>query len=209
MGGAKMRDLRLLVVGAVLGLVFSCSARGQDRVRDVDLCDLAAHPMDFNGQMIRVHGNLESTIETYVIAKPDCAAIPLEYPASVTPKPSFSLQKNAALKKLEKMQRANSKQMQCLGPCPKGPYYGPITATVIGRVDAVPASSIQGSPLQRRGFGDKRASAVRIVVQSYAEVEGHLRPNSQEPVSPPGATTSAPGDTLLHESGHADPTKTQ
>jgi hypothetical protein len=42
-----MRNLRLFVVGAVLGLVFSCSARGQNRVREVDLCELAAHPMDF------------------------------------------------------------------------------------------------------------------------------------------------------------------
>jgi len=181
-----MRNFKLLVLSGVLGLVFCSSARGQDRVRDVDLCDLAAHPMDFNGQTVRVHGNLESTIETYVIAKTDCAAIPLEHPASVTPKPRFSLQRNAALKKLEKMQRANSNQMQCLGPCPKGPFYDPITATVVGRVDAVPESSIQGPPLQRRGFGDKRASPVRIVVQSYTDVEGHIRPNSPERASQAG-----------------------
>ncbi len=194
-----MRNPKLFTLGTILGLVFCCSARGQDRVREVDLCDLAAHPMNFNGLMIRVHGNLESTIETYVIAKKDCAAIPLEYPASVTPKPSFRLQKNAALKKLEKMQRANNMQMQCLGPCPKGPYYDPITATVIGRVDALPESSVQGLPLQRRGFGDKRASPVRIVVQSYAEVEGHKRLNSQKPALQPGAT--APGKEMESDTG--------
>lgn len=204
-----MRTAKALVLGSIFGLVMCCSARGQEAVREVDLCDVAAHPMDFNGQMVRVHGSLESTIETYVITKADCAAIPLEHPASVTPKPNFSLQKNAALRKLEKMQKANSKQMQCLGPCPKGPYYDPITATVIGRVDAVPESSVHGPALQRRGFGDKRASVVRIIVQSYAEVEGRIRPNSPSPESQPGAPASLPGSTLLRESGHADPPKPQ
>jgi hypothetical protein len=204
-----MRKSNLFAVSGVLALVFCCSARGQDRVREVDLCDLAAHPMDFNGQTVRLHGDLESTTETYVIAKTDCAAIPLEHPATVTPRPSFSLQKNAALRKLEKMQRVNSKQMQCLGPCPKGSYYDPITATVIGRVDAVPESYVQGPPLQRRGFGDKRASVVRIVVRSYTEVDGHIRPNSPTPAPQQGAITSAPASSLLHESGHVDPPKPQ
>lgn len=182
-----MRTFKLLAVVGVLGIALCCALRGQDRVHNVDLCDLAAHPMDFNGQMVRVRGSLESTIETYVIAKAGCAAIPLEYPALVTPKPGFSLEKNAALRRLENMQRANSKQMQCLGSCPKGTYYDPITATVIGRVDAVQESSVQRPPLQRRGFGDKRASAVRIIVRSYAKVEGHERPSSPVPPGPSGA----------------------
>lgn len=130
--------------------------------------------MEFNGQMVRVRGDLESTIETYVVTKGNCAAIPLEGPESVTPRPSFTLRKDAAYRRLDQMQRANSRQLQCVGPCPKGPFYT-IAGTVIGRVDAVPESAVQGPPLQRRGFGNNHASNVRIVVESYSGVEGHKR----------------------------------
>ncbi len=147
-----MKSKRSLAVGT-FGLLWCSCAWSQTNVREADLCEFAAHPENYNGQFVRVHGTLESTLETYVIAKGDCAAIPLEHPKSVTPQPAFALQENADLKKLEKMQHANSKQMQCFGPCPSGPYYDPITATVVGRVDAVPASVVHGPPLQRRGFG--------------------------------------------------------
>src|SRR6266700_5518382 len=147
-----MKSKRSLAVGT-FGLLWCSCAWSQTNVREADLCEFAAHPENYNGQFVRVHGTLESTLETYVIAKGDCAAIPLEHPKSVTPQPAFALQENADLKKLEKMQHANSKQMQCFGTCPSGPYYDPITATVVGRVDAVPASVVHGPPLQRRGFG--------------------------------------------------------
>jgi hypothetical protein len=166
----KMR-LAILAVCCLIGCLY---ANGQTPVREADLCEIAAHPMDFNGQLVHVRGDLESTIETYVITKTGCAAIPLEHPESVTPRPGFTLQKNAAFRRLEQMQRANNKQLQCVGPCPKGPYYI-ITATLIGRVDAVPESAVQGPPLQRRGFGKRHGSVVRIVVKSYSEVEGHKR----------------------------------
>jgi hypothetical protein len=172
-----MRSKLSLAVG-ICCFLWCCSARGQTSAREVDLCEIAAHPENYNGQLVRVRGTLESTIETYVIAKADCAAIPLEHPKSITPQPAFTLQRNADLKKLEKMQHSNGKQMQCLGPCPSGPYYDPITATVVGRVDAVPESSVQGPPLQRRGFGNKHGSQVRIVVKSYSNVEGHKRADS-------------------------------
>jgi hypothetical protein len=155
-------------------LILCSNAEAQTTVREADLCEIAAHPMEFNGQMVRVRGDLESTIETYVIAKGKCAAVPPEDPESVTPRPTFALRKDAAYRKLERMQRANSKQMQCVGPCPNGPYYH-ITATVMGRVDAVPESAVQGPPLQWRGFGNRHGSTVRIVIQSYSEVDGHKR----------------------------------
>jgi hypothetical protein len=155
-------------------LVANSGAAVQIGIPETDLCEIAAHPMEFNGQMVRVRGELEYTLETYLIAKRDCAAVPLEEPESLKPRPSFSLRKDAAYRKLEQLQRANSKQMQCLGPCLKGSFYN-ITATVTGRVDAVPVSAVQGPPLHRRGFGYKHESTVRIVVQSYSEVVGHQR----------------------------------
>jgi hypothetical protein len=166
---------KLLFACGLFSLLWCSCAWSQTRVREADLCEIAAHPEDYNGQFVRVRGTLESTMETYVVAKSDCAAIPLEHPKSVTPQPDFDLHQNADLKKLEKMQLANSKQMQCFGPCPKGPYFDAITATVVGRVDAVPASAAQGPVLQRRGFGNRRGSPVRIVVKSYSDVEGRKR----------------------------------
>lgn len=177
-----MKSKLSLAVG-IVGLLWCSSAWSQTTVREVDLCEIAAHPESYNGQFVRVRGTLESTMETYVIAKGNCAAIPLEHPRSVTPQPDFVLQRNGDLKKLEKMQHANSKQMQCLGPCPRGPYYDPITATVVGRVDAVPPSAVEGPPLQRRGFGIRRGSPVRIVVKSYSDVEGHRRADPSVPDS--------------------------
>lgn len=178
---------KLRVAVGIFGLLWCSCAWSQPRVREADLCEIAAHPEDYNGQFVRVRGRLESTMETYVIAKGDCAAIPLEYPRSIVPQPDFSLQRNAAFKKLEKMQRANSRQMQCVGPCPSGPYYDPITAIVVGRVDAVPASEVQGPPLQRRGFGIRRGSPVRIVVKSYSDVQGQVR--SDPSVPSPGSSS--------------------
>ncbi len=171
-----------LAIGT-FGLLLCSCAWSQTNVREADLCEIAAHPEDYNGQFVRVRGMLESTMETYVIAKGDCAAIPLEHPKSGTSEPAFFLRRNADLKKLEKMQHANSKQMQCFGPCPRGPYYDPITATVVGRVDAVPASMVQGPPIQRRGFGNRHESQVRIVVKSYSDVEGHKRADPSVPDS--------------------------
>jgi hypothetical protein len=187
----------LIITVGICTLAWCCCAKGQSKVREADLCEIAAHPMDYTGQMVQIRGELESTMEAYVIAKSDCAAIPLEHPELVTPRPDFVLQKNAAYKKLEKMLRANGKQMQCLGPCPKGPYYVPITATLVGRVDTVPESDVQGSLIQRRGFGNAHRSTVRIIVESYSEVEGHIRPDSPAPASPLS--------TVLHKSGHVDP----
>jgi hypothetical protein len=171
-----------LAVG-IVGLLSGSCAWSQTSVREADLCEIAAHPESYNGQLVRVRGTLESTMETYVIAKADCAAIPLEHPESVKPQPAFALQRNADLKKLEKMPHSNSKQMECLGPCPSGPYYDPITATVVGRVDAVPGSAVQGPHLQRRGFGNRHGSQVRIIVKSYSNVEGHKRADPSKPDS--------------------------
>lgn len=174
---------RLSLAVVVCCLLWCTCAWSQTNVHEADLCEIAAHPESYNGQFVRVRGTLESTMETYVIAKADCAAIPLEHPKSVTPLPAFALQRNADLKKLERMQHANGKQIQCFGPCPSGPYYDPITATVLGRVDAVPAQAAQGPPLQRRGFGNRHGSQVRIVVRSYSNVKGHKRADPSGPDS--------------------------
>ncbi len=174
----NMKRVLCITIG-LLATLWCSYGWGQGRVLDVDLCAVAAHPEDYNGKFVRVRGTLKSTMETYVISKTDCAAIPLERPDSVTPQTDFSLLKNADLRKLEKMHLANSKQMQCFGPCPTGPYYDPITATVVGRVDAVPESAAQGPVLQRRGFGHNRSSSVRIVVQRYSNVQGHKRTDSK------------------------------
>jgi hypothetical protein len=126
-----MKSKRLVAVG-IFSLLWCSCAWSQTRVREADLCKIAAHPEDYSGQFVRVRGTLDSTMETYVISKGDCAAIPLEHPKSVTPQPAFILQRNADLKRLERMQVANSKQMQCIGSSPSGPYYDPITAIVVG-----------------------------------------------------------------------------
>jgi hypothetical protein len=174
----NMKERSCIAIGLLASL--SCSyGWGQSKVFDVDLCVVAAHPEDYNGKFVRVRGTLRSTMETYVIAKIDCAAIPLERPESVSPQPGFSLRRNADLRKLEKMHLANSKQMQCLGPCPTGPYYDPITSTVVGRVDAVSESATEGPVLQRRGFGHNRSSSVRIVVHRYENVQGHKQTESK------------------------------
>ena len=193
-----MKSQLSLAVG-VYGLLWCTCAWSQTKVHEADLCKIAAHPETYNGQFVRVRGALESTMETYVIAKVDCAAIPLEHPKSVNPLPAFALRRNAALKKLERMQHANSKQIECLGPCPSGPYYDPITATVLGRVDAVPAQAIQGPPLRRRGFGNRHESQVRIVVKSYSDVEGHKRTDAS--VQDSGTASHE----ALHASGIANP----
>ena len=63
-----MKSKLSLAVG-IFGLLCCSCAWSETNVREVDLCEIAAHSENYNGQFVRVRGTLESTMETYVIAK--------------------------------------------------------------------------------------------------------------------------------------------
>ena len=168
---------------------------------DTKLCDILAHPKDFDGKMVRITGTVVAGFDEFMIRDTSCKqsvnAIWLAYPAGTKAKAgpvamiTLQLAKNSPgqaapvaatpvtldtggeFKKLDSILSASVKTSgQCLG-CVRSTA----TATLTGRLDAVDAVSLEktGSMFTAvKGFGNLARYPARLVIQSVANVSENV-----------------------------------
>jgi hypothetical protein len=187
---------RALTFVFVLG--FSCCLYAQ--AVDTTVCDILNNPQSFNGKIVRIKGTVAASFDQFVVKGPDCGInvnknIWLSYPegskakagpavmVQVQPAHNFAgevpavqrtpveLDKNNKDFKLFDSQLATpyKKGGMCLG-CNKFV----VTATLVGRLDAVEKAGVQrdkaGKIIGFGGFGHLNAYAARLVLQSVSDV---------------------------------------
>jgi hypothetical protein len=184
------------ILEALVCLSMGAGAAGA-QVVDAKVCDILAHPKDFDGKMVRVTGIVAAGFDEFVIRDTGCKqsvnAIWLTYPAGAkaTAGPAavitLQLAKNSPgraasvstipvaldtggdFKKFDSVLSAPAKTPgRCLG-CVRSTT----TATLIGRLDAVDAVSLEktGSMFTVvKGFGNLARYPARLVIQSVANV---------------------------------------
>jgi hypothetical protein len=193
---------RLIVLIGLL-LAFECGLHAQAAAPvDVNVCDVVKNPASFDGKMVRIKGTVVAGFDEFVIkdaADPNCGfqvnAIWLSYPqgskaksgpvAIVTAQPAHNfagtykaatrtpvtLEKSKDFKQFDSL-LAQSHQKgadMCLG-CAR--YE--VTATLVGRLDAVGDASIKrdasGKIVGFGGFGNMNAYPARLVLESVSDV---------------------------------------
>ncbi|MGA2571523.1 MAG: hypothetical protein ABSF23_13470 [Terracidiphilus sp.] len=172
------------------------------QVVDTTVCDIVKKPQAFDGKTVRIKGTVVAGFDQFVIrdaADPNCGypvnAIWLDYPAgtkgkagpaailTVQPARNFTgkyapptrtpvtLDKSKDFKLFDSLlsQRHEKGTDMCLG-CTR--YE--VTATLVGRLDAVADASLQydssGKIVGFGGFGNMNAYPARLVLQSVSDV---------------------------------------
>ncbi len=189
--------------GLVALLVCACAitARAQTgaQVQDVTVCQVLAKPVSFNGQMVRIKGEVVAGFDNFEIRDLSCKqavnAIWLEYPegthGKAGPAALLTLQpaKNASFAtntvtgpavKLEKNKEWNqfdkllSTPVKTNGVC-LGCMTNTVNATLVGRIDGVETAGLQRDAQKKfsgvQGFGNLQAYRARLVLQSVTDVE--------------------------------------
>src|ERR1035437_7015256 len=187
---------RALTFAFVLG--FFCCLYAQ--AVDTTICEILDHPQSFNGKIVRIKGTAVASFDQFVVKGADCGInvnknIWLSYPegikakagpaamVQVQPAHNFAgdvpvvqrtpvtLDKNNKDFKLFDSQLATpyKKGGMCLG-CNKFE----VTATLVGRLDAVEKAGVQrdkaGKIAGFGGFGHMNGYAARLVLQSVSDV---------------------------------------
>ncbi|KAA6457839.1 hypothetical protein DYQ86_20930 [Acidobacteria bacterium AB60] len=187
-----MKRILTAIVCLLMGAVMS----GAQTV-DAKVCDILAHPKDFDGKIVRVTGTVVAGFDEFMIRDNSCKqsvnAIWLDYPIGTKAKTgpvaiiTLQLAKNSPgqatlisatpvtldtggdFKKFDSTLSASAKTSgRCLG-CVRST----VTATLTGRLDAVDAVSLEktGSMFTAvKGFGNLARYPVRLVIQSVANV---------------------------------------
>jgi hypothetical protein len=187
---------RALTFVSVLG--FTCCLYAQ--AVDTTVCDILNNPQSFNGKIVRIKGTVVAGFDQIAVKGADCGInvnknIWLSYPegtkakagpaamVQIQPARNFAgdvpavqrtpvaLDKNSKDFKLFDSQLATpfNKGGMCLG-CNK--FL--VTATLVGRLDAVAKAGVQrdsaGKIVGFGGFGHMNAYAARLVLQSVSDV---------------------------------------
>ena len=164
---------------------------------DAKVCDILAHPKDFDGKMVRVTGTVVAGFDEFMIRDTSCQqsvnAIWLDYPTGTKAKagpvavvtlqlarnsPGQATSVSAMPVKLDadgdfkKFDSALSAPVKTPGRC-LGCVRSTVTATLTGRLDAVDAVSLEktGSMFTVvKGFGNLARYPARLVIQSVTSV---------------------------------------
>jgi len=215
---------RFLLAGLVLGL--GCGLRAQ-AVVDTTVCDVVKKPASFDGKMVRIKGTVVAGFDEFVIkdaADPNCGypvnAIWLSYPAgskaksgpvamvTVQPAKNFTgtykapartpvmLDKSKDFKQFDSLlaQPHQKGADMCLG-CAR--YE--VTATLVGRLDAVADATLKrdaGKIVGFGGFGNMNAYPVRLVLESVADVTPKEVDYSKSDAITKGDAVIAPPQTM-------------
>jgi len=192
-GESRMK--RFLAIAFVCA--FSCCLYAQ--VVDATVCEILKNPVAFNGKIIRVKGTVVAGFDQFVVKGIGCPPagnnnIWLSYPegtkasagpammVQIQPARNFTgtvavvertpvqLDMNKDFKQFDSLLATQYKKGgMCLG-CNKFE----VTATLVGRLDAVEKTELQrdkaGKIIGLGGFGHLNAYAVRLVLQSVSDV---------------------------------------
>lgn len=187
---------RILIAVVCFLMSAGAGAAGAQAV-DAKVCDILAHPAEFNGKTVRITGTVAAGFDEFLIRDTSCKqsvnAIWLDYPTGTKAKAgpivmiTLQLAKNSPgqaapvstipltldtggdFKKLDSILSASVKTPgRCLG-CVRSTA----TATLTGRLDAVDMVSLEktGSMFTEvKGFGNLARYPARLVIQSVANV---------------------------------------
>lgn len=181
---------------AIVCFLAGVGAAGAQTV-DAKLCDILAHPRDFDGKTVRVTGTVAAGFDEFIIRDTSCKqavnAIWLDYPTGTKAKAgpvavvSLQLAKNSPGQAtavsatpvtldtggdFKKFDLALSASVKTPGPC-LGCVRSTVMATLTGRLDAVGAVSLEktGSMFTAvEGFGNLARYPARLVIQSITNV---------------------------------------
>jgi len=180
----------LLAAGCLIGL----AGVAQAQVVDATVCDVANHPMKFDGKMVRVKGLVQVDFDSFIMRGDSCSnALWLSYPAGTkaksgpaaivtlqlaanstaktgTARPALALEKNADFLQFDLMLSTRPKTNgMCLG-CVKSD----VMATLVGRIDGTENPGLtrdkSGAITALDGFGNMNQYMTRLVITQVSEV---------------------------------------
>lgn len=154
---------------------------------ETTVCEIAASPERFNGKLVRLRDRIAIGFEQFELLTTGCTArridnVWLEYGrgpkrqptiwccGDMVPRDPLKLLQNSAFRKFHYYLTARASGSR-LGE----DYKYRVTATLLGRVDAVPTEpcpSGKGACCKTGGYGHFGASCARLVIQSVADVVG-------------------------------------
>ena len=182
----------------VFVLGFSCCLYAQ--AVDTTVCEILDHPQSFNGKMVRIKGTVAAGFDQFVVKGADCGInvnknIWLSYPEGIKAKagPAVMVQVQPAHNfagDVPAVQRTpvtldkNNKDFKLFDSQLSTPYKKggmclgcnkfEVTATLVGRLDAVEKAGVQrdkaGKIVGFGGFGHMNAYVARLVLQSVSDV---------------------------------------
>lgn len=209
---------------AVIFVLCLCTAPSFAQATDTTICDVLAHPANFDGKTVRIKGQVIAGFDQFQLQDYKCtdgaAAIWLSYPEGTKVKSgpvatvSFQLSQNnpnavAAVNRTP-VQLVRDQNFKTFDTLLSTPYKGKavclgctrntVNATLIGRLDVSEKTGIQhdtkGQITGVAGFGNMNLYNVRLVIASVAEVTPEEIDYSKVPVE----TATVPltqGDTPL------------
>lgn len=180
--------------------VFTLSCCLQAQVVDTTVCKILDNPQSFNGKMVRVKGTAVAGFDQFVVKGADCGInvnknIWLSYPEGIKAKagPAVMVQVQPAHNfagDVPAVQRTpvtldkNNKEFKQFDSLLATPFKKggmclgcnryEVTATLVGRLDAVKDATLQrdkaGKIIGFGGFGHMNAYSARLVLQSVSDV---------------------------------------
>ena len=172
-------------------------------------CDVLARPMEFSGRTVRVTGTVQTGLDDFVLRAPGCTGTPasspqaiwIDYPRSTHAKAGPAMRIALAVAgapmhpaaavaldrggDFERFDAALAAPLPVRGLC-LGCARASVTATLTGRVDAVPLARIVRAGARyssAAGFGTLNRYRVRLVLQSVSSVvekENDFQPAAAE-----------------------------
>lgn len=210
-------------VTLVLTLGFSCCLYAQ--TVDTTVCNILDNPQSFNGKIVRVKGTVYAGFDQFVVKGGDCGInvnknIWLAYPEGIKakagpavtvhlqPARNFAGDVPAAQRTAVTLDKNNKdfKQFDSLlatpfkkgGMCLGCNRYE-VTATLVGRVDAVEKAAISydkaGKIVGFGGFGHMNAYSARLVLESVSDVASTEVDYSKTVAVTKDDVAAGPGDT--------------
>jgi hypothetical protein len=155
---------RVIISGLMLTLVVPWCGKGQETgTALVDICDLARHPEEYSGKIVRVRADVNSgwrrqgqLITEFSIGQlfgsTRCIAhLKVILPARVKPEPGFALRQDEEFRKLDEALHTSKVT----------------TATFQGRF-------VSGS---KKDSGKAQPSAMKLILERVADVKAHSAPS--------------------------------
>ena len=175
----------VLCLGALAGVVSGQTNHAPPIKTTV--CELANEPFRFNRKIVTVSGLVHIAFEDFELATTECkgpnsTGVWLEYGkgpkrqpttwccGDMTPRDPLQLVENRDFREFHRLLTAKSKDKACHEPdC----YLYKVTATITGRVDAVPTTPCpngQAACCAEAAFGHFGMFCSRLVIQSVSDV---------------------------------------
>ena len=190
------RFLPARLLALALAAIPAGSAHAQGAVVEATPCDVLSRPMDFNGKTVRVSGTVQTGLDDFALRAPGCTGTPLSSPQAIwidyprgthgkagpAVRIALAVSGGATLETsgvvlnrgldFEHFDAALAAPLPSPGLC-LGCAKTSVTATLTGRVDAVPVARVVRSGARyssAAGFGTLNRYRARLVLATVSNV---------------------------------------